>query len=68
MTEPMLDYVRRKLADSAGHRAEISEETGVPYFTLAKIAQGVTANPRTDTVQRLHDYFRKHETKLKRLS
>lgn len=66
MTEPMLDYVRRRLDESVGLRGRISQDTGVPYFTLAKIAQGRTKNPRAHTVQALHDYFRKHEPKLKR--
>lgn len=68
MPETMLDYVRRRLHASVGQRGVISQATGVPYFTLAKIAQGRTLNPRAHTLQALNDYFRKNEPKLNRAS
>lgn len=55
--EPMLEQVLKALHASRGRWAEVSEGSGVPYHTLTKIAQGVNANPRVLTVQRLHDYF-----------
>lgn len=36
---------------------QVSRDSGVPYHTLVKIAQGTVPNPRIDTVQRLMNYF-----------
>ena len=57
-TEPLLDYVLRKLAENKGLHVEISKATGIPYGTLAKIAQRTTANPGVNHVQALADYLR----------
>jgi len=35
----------------------IARESGVPFSTLCKIAQGQITNPRIQTLQRLADYF-----------
>ena len=56
--EPLLEYVLRKLAENKGRHVEISKATGIPYGTLAKIAQRTTANPGVNHVQALADYFR----------
>ena len=37
---------------------EIARGSGVPFSTVAKIAQGDVANPSVHTVQKLYDYFR----------
>lgn len=57
-TEPLLDYVLRKLAEHKGRHVEISKATGIPYGTLAKIYQRTTPNPGVNHVQALADYFR----------
>ena len=57
-TEPLLDYVLRKLDENKGRHVEISKATGIPYGTLAKIAQRTTANPGVNHIQALADYFR----------
>lgn len=57
-TENILVFVMRKLNTSRSRLTEISKASGVPYHTLTKIAQGVVADPRVSTVQRLVDYFR----------
>ena len=57
-TEPLLDYVLRKLAENKGRHVEISKATGIPYGTLAKIAQRTTHNPGVNHIQALADYFR----------
>jgi len=57
-TEPILDYVLRKLAENKGSHREISKATGIPYGTLAKISQRTTPNPGVLHVQVLADYFR----------
>lgn len=58
MNEPLLDYVLRNLDDSRGQIKSIAVETGIPYSTLAKIAQRVTPNPGVNHVQALADYFK----------
>lgn len=35
----------------------IARESGVPFGTLSKIAQGLVKDPGVHTVQRLADYF-----------
>jgi predicted transcriptional regulator len=55
--EPILSFVRRRLDEVRGHWVEVSRESGVPYHTLTKIAQGQVPDPRISTVQRLVDYF-----------
>lgn len=56
-TETMLQFVLVSLDRARGRWAHVSKESGVPYHTLTKIAQRRSANPRIDTVQRLHVYF-----------
>jgi predicted transcriptional regulator len=54
------EFIRQRLPDPS-HKAElelIARGSGVPYHTLLKIANGVTADPRTSTVNRLVIYFR----------
>ncbi len=59
-TEPILVGVRRELTRTRGRWAEVAKESGVPYHTLVKIAQGAVSDPRVSTVQRLVDHFAKH--------
>lgn len=56
-SENILDFVRRRLDECKGKWAYVSRDSGVPYFTIAKIAQGAVTNPRVNTVQALADYF-----------
>jgi len=56
-TEPMLTYVLRRLRESKRFHKIIAAKTGVPYSTLAKISQGVVANPGVRHVQSLFDFF-----------
>ena len=35
----------------------VAAESGVPFSTVAKIAQGGVTNPSVHTVQKLADYF-----------
>lgn len=66
--EPILQYVCRKLGEHKGAWSEISGITKVPYFTLAKIYQGVTGNPRIGTLQPLADLFREIDSGARQLS
>lgn len=36
---------------------QVAEESGVPFSTLAKLAQGSVKSPSVHTVQKLFDYF-----------
>ena len=37
---------------------QVARESGVPFSTLSKIAQGSIKDPSVHTVQRLADYFK----------
>lgn len=58
MNEPIITFVRRRLDETRGTWVAIAQDSGVPYHTLTKIAQGKT-EPRIGTVQLLLDYFRR---------
>lgn len=55
----LLGYVKGELSHRRGFWREISASTNVPYFTLSKISNGTTKNPRIKTVQALANYFQK---------
>lgn len=55
--ENILDFVRHSLAESKGKWADVSRDSGVPYFTITKLAHGTVVNPRINTLQPLADYF-----------
>lgn len=40
---------------------QAARESGVPFSTLCKIAQGDVIDPSVHTVQRLADYFAKQD-------
>lgn len=58
MDQPILDYVLEQLDLHKGQLPRVSDESGVPYRTLQKIASGETKDPGVTHVQTLHDYFR----------
>ncbi|AOJ68585.1 MULTISPECIES: hypothetical protein [Burkholderia] len=57
-----LAYVVAKLQCCKGKWRHISDETGIPYDTLTKIALSRVSDPRVSNVQLLHDYFVANET------
>jgi len=57
--ENMLQYVKRKLKNNAYNKAEVMRVTGIRKSTLSEIANDKRENPLFDTVQRIHDYFKK---------
>lgn len=59
--EPILVGVRRDLKRTRGRWADVAKNSGVPYHTLIKIAQGTVADPRVSTVQLLVDYFARNQ-------
>lgn len=56
--QTLLDYVRKEIDAHKGMLTIVARDSGVPYFTIAKIAQGAVGNPRIKTVQALADYFK----------
>lgn len=57
-TPPKLyDYVMGHLRSKRIPQRRVATESGVPFSTLAKIAQGKVTDPSIHTVQRLADYF-----------
>lgn len=63
---PMYDYVMAQLRQKRITQRRIARESGVPFSTVAKIAQGSVADPSVHTVQRLYDYFRSTECGLQK--
>ena len=56
-TIPIYDFVLACLRAKAIPQRQVADESGVPFSTVAKIAQGVVSDPSVHTVQKLHDYF-----------
>lgn len=57
--EQIFDFVKRKILENKGLLTKVARECDVPYSTLMKISQGVVANPRIGTIQKLADYFKR---------
>lgn len=56
--EPIIDYLKRKLADAGAARWEaIADEAKVAKTLPRKLAYADRKNPRIDTIQPLLDYF-----------
>ena len=51
------EFVMERLRAKKFPQTKVAMETGVPYSTLTKIAQGVVTDPSVKTVQKLYDYF-----------
>ena len=62
----LYDYVLARLRAKSVPQRIVAAESGVPYSTVTKIAQGSVTDPSVHTVQRLADYFARkginHET------
>ena len=56
-------YVMARLRAKSVPQKQVAEGAGVPFSTVAKIAQGVVTDPSVHTVQRLYDYFLSHESR-----
>lgn len=64
MTEPMQQYVVRCLRtlNRGSDLVPVEKATGVSRWTLQKIASGGIKHSRSDTLQPVHDYFKRLET------
>lgn len=52
-----MDTLRGDLDRARGTWPKIAAETGVDYFTIARIARGVTERPRIDTVEKIRAWL-----------
>ncbi|MDO9596716.1 MAG: helix-turn-helix transcriptional regulator [Azoarcus sp.] len=53
----LYDYVMSCLRAREIPQRTVASESGVPFSTLAKIAQGSVRHPSVHTIQRLADFF-----------
>ncbi|MBW7903006.1 MAG: hypothetical protein H3C26_16105 [Rhodocyclaceae bacterium] len=51
------DFVMAHLREKRIPQRRVAVESGVPFSTVAKIAQGSIKDPSVHSVQRLYDYF-----------
>lgn len=58
-TSPSLyGFVMAELRAKRIPQRQVARESGVPFSTVCKIAQGYVKEPSVHTIQRLADYFR----------
>lgn len=57
--QSLYDYVMEQFRAKRITQQRVAYESGVPYSTLIKIAQGHHKAPSVHTIQKLADYFRK---------
>lgn len=51
--QDLLVWVRKQLHARRGQWRQISQDSGVPYFTISKVSTGATPNPGWKTVRDL---------------
>lgn len=56
---PIYDYVMANLRSRRVPQRQVAAESGVPFSTLTKIAQGQIKHPSVHSIQVLADYFQK---------
>jgi len=57
----LYEVVMARFAEKRIPQRTIALESGVPFSTVCKIAQGAVKEPSVHTVQRLYDYFKEKE-------
>ena len=62
----LYDYVMAQLRSKRIPQRQVARESGVPFSTVSKVAQGSVKEPSVHTIQRLADYFRSLETHVER--
>lgn len=61
--QPLYDFVMDRLRTREVTQRRIAKESGVPFSTVCKVAQGTVKEPSVHTIQRLADYFRRLDEK-----
>lgn len=56
-SQTLYQYVMTNLRARIVPQRQVARESGVPFSTLCKIAQGTVKKPSVHTIQRLADYF-----------
>ena len=56
-TVNLYEVVMARFAEKRIPQRTIARESGVPFSTVCKIAQGSVKEPSVHTVQRLYNYF-----------
>jgi len=56
---PIYEYVMTRLRTKDVPQRRIARESGVPFSTVCKVAQGAVKEPSVHTIQRLADFFNK---------
>jgi transcriptional regulator with XRE-family HTH domain len=54
---PIYDFVMAQLRSRRVPQRKVAAESGVPFSTLTKIAQGQIKEPSVHSIQKLADYF-----------
>lgn len=57
-TTGLLELVQSELRSRRGTWPQIATDTGIPYFTLSKIASGAISDPGIRKIEILAAYFR----------
>jgi predicted transcriptional regulator len=65
--EPIISYLRRRLAGAIGMHSTIAQESGVPQSTVNRIYLG-RVSPRLDSAQPLLDWFEAQDLKAAKLN
>lgn len=52
--------LRDGLDKARGNWPRIAADTGIDYFTIARIARGETERPHFDTVEKIQEWLRDH--------
>ena len=60
---PMYDFVMAQLRSRRVPQRKVALDSGVPFSTLTKIAQGQIKEPSVHSIQKLADYFEGIEQK-----
>jgi len=55
--QTLYDFVMAHLRAKNVPQRTIARESGVPFSTVCKIAQGAVTDPSVHTIQKLYDYF-----------
>ena len=62
------DFVMEHLRSRTLPQRQVARESGVPFSTLSKIAQGAVKDPGVHTVQRLADFFARQQEESQKAS
>ncbi len=57
--QPLYDFVMARLRAKDVPQRRVARESGVPFSTVCKVAQGSVKDPSVHTIQRLADFFHK---------